>query len=157
MSGKPALVLKVCSIMDLQAEPNFKDLLEEYAAESAIEGLPHPAAKIEMYKALGDSNALRIWGAFFGEELIGFINVLAPVIPHYSIRIAVSESFFVASSRRETGAGLKLLHLAEAYTAEIGSPGLLISAPVGSILAEVLPRVGYIETNRVFFRKTKHG
>lgn len=149
------LEIKQCSILDLKAADNFDDLVEEYAAESAVPGLPHPSVKIEMYVLLGNSGAMRFWGAYFNNELIGFITVLAPVIPHFGVQIAVSESFFVTSRRRNTGAGLKLLRLAEAYAASVGSPGLLISAPLGSILAEVLPRVGYVETNRVFFRKTR--
>jgi GNAT superfamily N-acetyltransferase len=156
MVGGSLLAIKESSVSELEAEVTFMRLLEEYASESAIAGLPPPAARIEMYKILGASSALRVWGAFFGHGLIGFITVLAPVIPHYSIRVAVCESFFVTPSRRGTGAGLKLLHLAEDYAEEIGSPGLLISAPLGSNLAEVLPRVGYVETNRVFFRKTRN-
>jgi GNAT superfamily N-acetyltransferase len=73
-------------------------------------------------------------------------------MPHYSVRIAVGESFFVSAEHRKTGAGLKLLKAAEDYAKEINSSGLLISAPLGGNLAEILPHVGYVETNRVFFK-----
>ena len=35
----------------------------------------------------------------------------------------------------------------------LGCPGLLVSAPAGGVLAKVLPRRGYAETNRVFFKE----
>jgi hypothetical protein len=47
--------------------------------------------------------------------------------------------------------------MAEKYVDEIGSPGLLLSSPVGGILADILENSSdYIETNRVFFRKSVH-
>jgi GNAT superfamily N-acetyltransferase len=81
--------------------------------------------------------------------------VLKPVIPHYGVAIAVTESFFVGKEYRKSGAGLKLLRAAEAHAE--GAPGLLVSAPVGGTLAEVLPHLGYRETNRVFFKELAHG
>ncbi len=39
---------------------------------------------------------------------------------------------------------------------ELGTPGLLVSAPMGGSLAEVLPRRGFAETNRVFFKGFAH-
>jgi GNAT superfamily N-acetyltransferase len=144
------------TISALEAEPNFKDLLAEYAAESAIDGLPPPSAKMEMYKALEKSGALVTWGAYVGGKLVGFITALSTVNPHYGVKITVSESFFVSKEYRKTGAGIKLRRIAEAHTDAIGSVGLLITAPFGSNLAAALPHEGYRETNRVFFRKSKN-
>jgi GNAT superfamily N-acetyltransferase len=70
--------------------------------------------------------------------------------------VGVVESFFVGKAYRKSGAGLRLLHEAEKYALKNNLPGLLVSAPFGGDLAVVLPHVGYIETNRVFFRKTKY-
>lgn len=136
----------------MESSPNIAEMLEEYAAESSIEGMPSPTAKVEMYKHLESTGDIHIIGAFLGEMLIGLITVLSPVLPHYSVRVAVAESFFVSKIHRYTGAGLKLLKEAEEYSKNIGSRGLLVSAPFGGDLAEVLPHVGYAETNRVFFR-----
>lgn len=146
------LIIKKCSIAEMEATSNISELLEEYAAESAIDGLPKPSAKIETYKQLERTGALHALGAFSNDLLIGYITILSPVLPHYSAVVAVAESFFVAKAHRKTGAGLKLLRDAEEYARNIGSPGLLVSAPFGGNLAEVLPHVGYSETNRVFFK-----
>jgi GNAT superfamily N-acetyltransferase len=137
--------------------PNIKELLDEYAAESSIHGLPHPKAKVDLYKQLETVGILYAIGAFLEETLIGFILVVSPVIPHYSEKISTTESFFVAKEYRKTGAGTKLRLAAEKYAKEICALGLLISAPIGSVLAEVLPRAGYKETNRVFFRSFNGG
>lgn len=147
-----SIVIRKCTIAELESAPNISEILAEYSVESSIKGLPHPSAKVEMYKHLESIGTLITYGAFLDKELIGYITVLSPVMPHYSIIIAVTESFFVAKAHRKTGAGLKLLHEAEGYAKEVGSPGLLVSAPFGGNLAEVLPHIGYSETNRVFFK-----
>ncbi len=147
-----SLVIRKTTILELETLPNIQALLSEYASESAIKGLPSPVAKVDLYKTLEVSGALYTLGAFLDDLIIGYITILAPVLPHYSALVAVAESFFVAKEYRKTGAGLKLLREAESYAKEIGSPGLLVSAPFGGDLAEVLPNVGYTETNRVFFR-----
>jgi GNAT superfamily N-acetyltransferase len=147
-----AAVIKKCTIADLESAPNIADLLVEYAAESSIDGLPKPSAKVDMYKHLESLGTLSTFGAFINDALIGYITVLSPIMPHYSTIIAVAESFFVAKEYRKTGAGLKLLHEAESHARAVGSPGLLVSAPFGGNLAEVLPHIGYNETNRVFFK-----
>lgn len=147
------LCIRPCTIAELEASPNIKQLQEEYAREAAIEGLPPPEAKVETYRNFESIKAIHVIGAFVDDMLAGFIFVLAPILPHYSIRVAVGESFFVAKDYRGTGAGLKLLRAAEKYAQEAGACGILMSAPLNGDFAEVLPHVGYTETNRVFFRK----
>lgn len=146
------LIIRHCTISEMEAAPNIMALLDEYAAESSIAGLPHPSVKVETYKHLESTGAIYPIGAFIGGKLIGFVTVLSPVLPHYNVCVAVAESFFVSKEHRGSGAGLKLLHSAQERTKEVGACGLLVSAPMGGDLAEVLPRVGYTETNRVFFR-----
>lgn len=146
------LIIKKCTISEIENSPNVMDILDEYASESAIAGLPKPNARVEMYKYLENIGSIYALAAFLGEKLIGYITVLSPVLPHYGTVVATAESFFVAKEHRKTGAGLKLLRQAEEYAKSIGSPGLLVSSPMGGNLAFVLPHVGYEETNRVFFR-----
>ena len=148
-----SVAIAPCTISELENAPNMHELMEEYAAESAIEGLPHPSAKAEIYKRIEESGMLATIGAKIDQELIGFVLVLASVIPHYGVNIATTESFFVSKPYRKTGAGIKLLRAAEEHAKQVGSPGLLISAPFGGTLAEVLPRQGYVETNRVFMKR----
>lgn len=145
------------SIAALEQEPGIASLLAEYAAESAIAGLPPPRAQVEVYRLLEAQGGLHVLVARHEGRLIGYITVLASLLPHYSISVAVSESFFVARAHRGTGAGLKLLRAAERLAHQLGSPGLLVSAPFEGDLFKVLPRVGYTETNRVFFKKVSHG
>jgi len=107
---------------------------------------------VDTYKYLESTKAIHVMGAFFNDIFIGYMITFAPILPHYSVRVAVCESLFVCKEYRKTGAGLKLLRDAEDYAKGAGGCGILISAPFGGNLAEVLPHVGYAETNRVFFR-----
>lgn len=145
------LTVKKASVDELYGEANFSLLVEEYAQECSIAGLPHPAGKFDLYKNLEKSGAMYAAGAYLDGTLIGFLVVLAPVNPHYGVVLAVAETLFVTVSRRPTGAGLRLIDLAKEFARAAGSPGLLISAPVDSPLISILPRKDFVETNRVFF------
>jgi hypothetical protein len=45
---------------------------------------------------------------------------------------------------------LYLLREAEALARELGSPAFVVTAPFNGTLAQILPPLGYAETNRVF-------
>lgn len=139
----------------LEAEPNFPALVDEYAAECGIIGLPHPRGKWETYRMLDDTNALTTFAAFHNETLIGFILVLLPVLPHYSETVAIGESFFVGRKYRYTGAGTALRLAAEDWAEVWGAFGLLLSTPEDGILADILPNVGYTGAGKVFFKPSK--
>lgn len=141
-----------CTVAEILHAPNIDQITEEYASESSIKGMPHPLAKMEMYYQLEAVDALCAFGAFVDGVPVGFISVLSTIIPHYSIRLSVSESFFVLKGYRKTGAGMKLLRMAEDKAREAGAPGLLVSAPYGGVLADVLPHSGYAPSNTIFFR-----
>lgn len=147
------IVIRKYSITELYAAENVKELFKEYEEESAIDGLPPIAAKKELYFHIESLGALNIFGAFLDNVLVGFVTVLSPIVPHYGIVVAVAESFFVAKQYRKTGAGLRLMRAAEDRAKEIGSPGILFSAPFGGQLSDVLAKKKYKETSRVFFRK----
>lgn len=132
--------------------PNAEALLAEYASESSIAGMPPPAPSREIYERLEATGLLHVLGAFQGEVLVGFLVMMVATNPHYGVPLAVTESFFVGSAHRKGGAGLKLLHEAEGIAKSAGAHGILVSAPTASRLADVLPGVGYMETNRAFFR-----
>ncbi len=132
------------------AHADFSALRNEYIAESANKLLPVPQEKTEMYKALDASGALFGFGAFDGEKLMGFAFLIAPILPHYGRVIATMESLFIAKKYRKTGAGLRLIREAERCAKELGSPALIISAPVGSVLDIILPRLKYTLTNRAY-------
>lgn len=138
---------------DVEGDAEFAALVHEYALECAIDGLPAPGEKLATYRTLDLSGMFRAFGAFVGGVLIGFVAVLTPVIPHYGVAVGVVDSFFVAAAHRKSGAGLLLLRAAEDAGRDKGVPGLLVSAPTHGRLAQVMPGLGYIETNRVFFKR----
>lgn len=151
------LTIKPCTVFEIKSSAQFDELLAEYAAESSIAGMPPISAKLDIYHGLEQTGAIALFGAFVAEQLVGFIVVLSPVLPHYGATVSTTESFFVAKDYRNTGAGLELLRRAEKHADEIGSPALLVSAPAGGALEKVLPRVGYEHTNTVFFKRLGHG
>lgn len=136
--------------------PEFPALIEEYARESANDGLPPPQARIAMYAACEAAGFLHVFTAEQAGTLVGFITVAAPMNLHYGVPLAVAESFFVSAAHRKGGTWLKLLQAAEQRARLVGSPGLYVSAPVKSALAEVLPMTGYRQTNAVFFKSLAH-
>lgn len=144
--------IRPTTVAELEALPYIYDFLDEYAAESAVKGLPHPSAKAESYKNLEATGIFHIFGAFTSGELIGYITVLVSVLMHFDQMVATTESFFVRKAHRKTGAGLKLLRTAEKFAREQNSPGLLISAPLYGDLCELLPLVGYAPTSCIFFK-----
>jgi len=150
------VIVRHCTVAEIEHAPNIDALFAEYADESSIIGLPHPAAQMEMYATLETAGALYSYGAFQGPLLIGFVTVLSHIMPHYGASASTTESFFVAKSYRKTGAGSKLLRAAELHAKNRGSAGILISTPFGGRLAEVLPKAGYRQTNAVFFKRLTH-
>ena len=159
MCKQVTTVARQISVAEAFADPAFPALCREYAEESAIAGLPDPREKLSAYQALEacGSAAFCACGAFTGDVLIGFIVLLTPVLPHYGAAIAVAESLFVGGAHRKTGAGMLLIRWAEKRAGDVGSPGMLFSAPSGGRLSVLLPRIGYRETNRVFLKEFAHG
>ncbi len=151
---KPALTIREVAISTIEEAPTIGALMAEYAEESGINGMPQPTARWHAYRLLQVAGRLFSFAAFIHDELVGFIFVVAADLPHYGTTTsAVSESFFVARAHRKTGAGLRLLRRAEEMAREIGAPGLLVTAPFEGDLFRVLPRIGYTEVSRAFFKK----
>lgn len=148
------LVVRKCALTEVVDAPNFPELAAEYAAESAMAGMPAPDTKIDTYRQLEAAGALQAFGAFLDAVPIGFIGVLHHVIPHYGVGVAISESFFVAAAHRHTGAANKLLAMAEEHALALGSPGLLISAPAGgSLVSWMRMRMDYRLASLAFFKR----
>lgn len=144
--------IRTVSIEDVLSDPALKGLLEEYGREVAFENGPEPSPDFDRYKVLEKSGMFHVLGCYDGEALIGFMTVLTTVLPHWGRMMGVSESYFVPVACRKTGAGLALLREGEKLAHKLGAQYFLVSAPVGGRLAEVLPHVGYDETNRVFLK-----
>lgn len=140
------------SLAEIEASPEIHALLDEYAAESANDEIGPACPQVEIYRAMEAAGLFRAFAARVDGQLVGFMFLLLPVLPHFGKLVGVSESYFVSAEHRKTGAGLQLLHAAEAVAREAGAAGMLVSAPTGGILERVMPGVGYRETNRVFFK-----
>lgn len=139
------------SFADLAAYDEFNALLEEYAVECAVEEVGAPVIQAEMYKALDSSDRFFVVCAVNDGRLIGFVNVVMSVLPHYGKLVAATESLFVAKEFRSTGAGMKLLVKAEDIAKEIGAEAMLVSAHTNSSLDTLLSaKKSYRETNRIF-------
>lgn len=149
-----SVIIKKCSVEDLLSEPNFQDILDKYAIERALEGLPHPHANIEMYKQLEILGKLYPIAAYSDHLLVGFANVLMSENQHYSLSIAATESYFVLEEYRKTGAGTLLRREAEAQAKLLKSPGLFMTASNGSnLLLALEASKDYEETGRIFLKR----
>lgn len=147
------MLVESCTVEEFFAHPDAPALLAEYAEESSIDGLPPACPDNVAYEALERSGALTLLVAREEDRLLGFVVLLVYQNPHYSVRIGVGESIFVANTHRKTGAGDKLRKAAEHLAARQGAVGVLFTAPLFSRFAEVLDAApAYVETNRVFFR-----
>ena len=149
--------IKRCTVDEFEHSIGFRQLLDEYSEESSLEGLPPAAAKLASYKTLENSGMFAGYGAYDNDILVGLVTIITPVIPHYGVSVAVTESIFAAKAYRKTGVGLMLIRTAEQHARDSGCPAIMISAPVEGPLTEVLPRIKYRETNRVFMKSFLNG
>lgn len=144
--------IRPCRVAELEAAPNLAAILAEYAEESGMPELGQPNVQVPTYRALEAAGVFHPIGAFDQGQLVGFILPIVVVLPHYGVPAATVESFFVRKASRRTGAGMKLLAAAEELARGLGAKALLLSAPVGSVLARVMPRLPYRHSNDVFVR-----
>lgn len=136
----------------LFADPDWAALVDEYSAETRIDGMPPASARFETYDAMERAGIIHSFAARVDLRLAGFVAVLGYAIPHYTCIVCMTESFFVSKPYRNRLIGLKLLGAAEDKARELKSPGLFVSAPFGGNLWELLPKLDYRESNRVFFK-----
>ncbi|WP_110995386.1 GNAT family N-acetyltransferase [Pseudomonas sichuanensis] len=145
-------VIRRCTVAEIEQAGALPELLAAYGDESRIPEFGEVEANFGAYRAMEASGALHVVGVF-APGLVGLASMLVYGLPHYAgRRICTMESFFVDPAHRAGGTGLKLLRAAERCAADLGATAMMVSAPAGGRLAEVLPRSGYRETNRVFLR-----
>jgi len=149
------MIVKSCRVEDIRSAPNIDDLIYEYANESRIPEMPWPRTDWNTYETLERVGSLHVFSACQETTLVGFVFLIVSMMPEYGIALACTEAFFVADAYRHTGAGLKLLDAAENKAAELNAPGMSVGAPIDSRLAQVLPRRGFREVGRTFFKRRK--
>lgn len=146
------LTITRTTVAEMEADPDLAALLAEYEAESANDEIGPARPQIATYLAMEASGVMHALAARVDGRLVGFLFLLLPVLPHFGQLVGVAESYFVAAGYRKTGAGTQLRLAAEDVARAAGAVGILISAPTDGVLAQVMPRSGYRETNRVFFK-----
>ena len=137
------ITIAAISCTDIKDQP---ELLAEYAAECSIPALGPISPQWEMYAALQQAGALKVYAVYANEAMVGFSAVLHHVLPHYGALVGVVESLFVAKSHRRTSAGRNLMHAIEAGARQAGCKAIVYAAPAGGQLEAVLgkryPRTG---------------
>jgi GNAT superfamily N-acetyltransferase len=134
--------------MDILGARNAQALLDAYAVECLLPGSEPQTA---IYEAMERAGVLACFGAYTGDELVGFITVLTSVMPHHGKRVATTESLYVEPSHRDSGAGDALLTAAKEFASESGCIVLLHTARVDSALETILShRSGCIRSHAVF-------
>lgn len=147
------ITIRRLTVAEFQGRPELPALLAEYRAESAVAEFKDSAGpQWGTYAQLEAMGMLWALGAFDGESMVGFASVLVSVLPHFGQPVASTESYFVASAARHSGAGLALLQQAKVLAREAGAVGLLVSAPEGSRLARVLAATDMRPSHRIFFK-----
>lgn len=145
------LNIKVSKIRDIKDSPEFSRLLHDYVEESSMVSYK-PNVQWNIYQSLEDAGVLHCITSSTEDILTGFLLFIVSVMPHYGVKMASVESYYVDKSHRDTGAGLGMLRMAQEVAKSNGAVGFLSSAPIKGRLENILPRVGYRETNRVFYK-----
>lgn len=153
MPGMETALIRRVSGTELSSAPAFSGLCAEYAQESANSDLIGPTPDLDTYFRLEAAGVAHFLGAFKRDELVGFAALLVTPVPHFQGRlIGTTESIFVAAAHRRGATGLALLRSLEALARGLGATGIYVSGPAEGRLVQVLPRSGYRETNRTFYR-----
>lgn len=102
------------------------------------------------YEAMEDADNLLVFGAFVGEELVGYaINIVATHLHYRGLLMVHNDAIFVAQSHRGGRLGLMLLREVEKAAANLrqslGYEHHMVSwhAKPDTALNEILPRLGY--------------
>lgn len=146
--------IRAIRYLDVLEAPNAQALLSAYSSECSLPAIGQPDPQPQMYEALERAGVFQVFGAYLGDDLIGFASVIVSVLPHYGRKVATMESLFVAPECREEGIGLHLLAQVERYATEAGCGAILYSAPSGGQLEKLLSLLkSYEHTNTIFCRR----
>lgn len=149
--------IRAVSVAEVFDSGMFVALCDEYRAESLRNpNLMGSLPDRDGYTRMVEIGLLRPLGVFDAGELVGMCAVMVTPVLHFGGKvIASTETLFVAKAHRAGGVGLRLIRAAEQAALDAGAAGLYVTAPVGGSLERLMPRVGYRETNRVFYRGLK--
>ena len=146
------ITIKLVSVNDVQTADNIDLLLDEYAQESALDGMPSPVPDWRVYRIAEEAGCLFSFGAYADDKLVGFIGVQMTYAAQYSAHIGSTMAFFVDSNYRKFGTGKYLVDHASDELSKRGAAAIAIGAPSESRLAKAAQSLGFKETNRLYMR-----
>ncbi len=157
------VIIKPLTVSEIHSESNINNLVDEYCAAAAasvaavgIEGAPYPDTQWDMYEMYEKTGTFKVWGAYVGDVLVGFIDIFFYKLPHYGKVFVMVESYFVAKEYRKTGAATKLRHVVEDYAKEVGAVALLFPAAIGTDEEKVMSLLAdYKPTKAIFYKVIK--
>lgn len=136
---------------EIEADPDFAPLVLEYGAER---GLPPPRIRADLYHQLDEGGQLHVFAARAADRrLIGFAFLMVHVNTH-GLWLACLDCIYVVKAHRFGRAGLRLLRATMDKAKELGVPRFTVTAPCGSPLARLLPKLGFDKTNELFTMTT---
>ena len=147
-----ATILANCKLQDLTSAPTFGALLQAYARESSLPGLPTPEPNLGAYQALEDEGLLKTAAAYDGDTLVGFISAQLVNAPQYNATVGMTLAFFVEEKHRAYGTARHLIDALSTVLKCYDAKGLVIGAPSESRLAKAANLLGFHETNRLYFK-----
>lgn len=144
--------LRRTTITQLFESTGFDAVCAAYCAESNRNAsLAGSAPDRVRYEVMEQAGMLHAMGAFDACQLVGLAVILITPVLHFEGKtVATTESIFMLPDYRKA-AGARLLAAVNALAKDCGCAGLYISAPSGGRLERILPRSGFVETNRVFY------
>ncbi len=140
-----------CSIDTLWSDTRFACVVSAYAAEGAYAGMPPPQPSREAYNSMEQRGVLAVMRADRDGALVGFAKLVLTVSPHYGVPIAVIESVFVMREHR-SAAGAPLVRAIIKTARTSGAQTILATAPIGSRLGRMLPKIGFSPTSTTYMR-----
>lgn len=138
---------------EILSYPAAQGLLSEYSEECSIPEIGSISPQGALYEAMQSSGLMKTFGAFEGDDLVGFATILIYVLPHYGQKVATVESIFVKKSSRGK-VGRKLMEEIEAQAKSAGCKVIMYSARASTRLERLLLSLKcYANTNSIFTRK----
>jgi predicted acetyltransferase len=144
--------IRPCSFEEIEQSSYLADEYSGYA----LDGMPPVNVQWHQYRAMAEAGVIVALGAYLDDVLAGFVTLLVNNSLHYGVKTVITESFFVGSRYRSSGAGLNLLVAAQDYAKAVEAAGLIVAAPVGKELSEFLPKLGYVASHTIFFKGIAH-
>lgn len=109
---------------------------------------PHPMTHV--YAALEQAGGVVAFGAFDGEEMVGYsVAILGPHL-HYSYLYAHHDALYVRPDHRKGSLGLRLIRATEAESKMRGAVCVTWHVKPNSKLESILNRTGYTVEETVY-------